>query len=62
MEGVSCQPLEGAMYAFVKITLPPKAVEAAKAKGQQPDAFYCVSSSRELCEFAQSLDAFCDAL
>lgn len=40
MEGVSCQRAEGAMYAFPKITLPPKAVQAAAKKGMNPDAFY----------------------
>lgn len=41
MTGVSCQPVEGAMYAFPRITIPEKAIEEAKAREQQPDAFYC---------------------
>jgi alanine transaminase len=42
MEGVSCQPPQGALYAFPKIELPPKAVEAATAAGKAADAFYCL--------------------
>lgn len=40
MEGVSCNQAEGAMYLFPTITLSPKAIQAAKKKGQTPDAFY----------------------
>merc|ERR1719162_2498702 len=39
--GVSCQVVEGAMYAFPKIQIPAKAIEAAKAKGQDADFMYC---------------------
>mmetsp|Transcript_121832 Transcript_121832/g.192972 ORF Transcript_121832/g.192972 Transcript_121832/m.192972 type:complete len:482 (+) Transcript_121832:59-1504(+) len=39
--GVSCQVVEGAMYAFPQVKIPSKAVEAAKAKGQAPDFLYC---------------------
>ena len=42
MEGVECQNPQGAMYLFPKITLPAKAVEAARAKGKGPDEFYCL--------------------
>jgi aspartate/methionine/tyrosine aminotransferase len=42
MEGVSCNVVEGALYAFPSITLPPKAVEAAAAAGKAADAFYCL--------------------
>ena len=31
MENVKCNEVEGAMYAFPRITLPKKAIEAAKA-------------------------------
>ncbi|KAK3610284.1 hypothetical protein CHS0354_029746 [Potamilus streckersoni] len=41
IEGVSCNVVQGAMYAFPRISLPPKAIQAAQAKGQNPDAFYC---------------------
>ena len=43
MEGVSCADVQGAMYAFPSITLPPKAVAAAEAAGKAPDAFYCLA-------------------
>ncbi|KAL8593027.1 hypothetical protein ACOMHN_017957 [Nucella lapillus] len=39
--GISCNTVQGAMYAFPCITLPTKAIQAAKTKGQAPDAFYC---------------------
>ncbi|KAJ5068820.1 alanine aminotransferase [Anaeramoeba ignava] len=42
LEGVTCNVPEGAMYAFPRIRLPPKAVEAAKSKGIHPDVFYCL--------------------
>lgn len=42
LEGVSCNEIEGAMYAFPTITLPPKAVAAAKAANEVPDSFYCM--------------------
>ncbi|XP_004345426.2 alanine aminotransferase [Capsaspora owczarzaki ATCC 30864] len=43
MEGVTCQPAQGAMYTFPQIRLPKKAVEAAKAAGKAPDSFYCMA-------------------
>lgn len=42
LEGVSCTAVEGAMYAFPQIRLPPKAMAAAKAAGKAPDVFYCL--------------------
>jgi aspartate/methionine/tyrosine aminotransferase len=41
--GVRSNTVEGAMYAFPSITLPAKAVEAAKAAGKVPDVFYCLA-------------------
>jgi len=41
LPGMSCQPAEGAMYAFPQITLSPRAVAAAAAQNRVPDAFYC---------------------
>ncbi|CAL8070732.1 unnamed protein product [Orchesella dallaii] len=38
--GIKCNPVQGAMYAFPQITIPAKAIEAAKAKGQAADTFY----------------------
>ncbi|KAF9791561.1 hypothetical protein SFRURICE_003257 [Spodoptera frugiperda] len=40
MEGFSCNVVQGAMYAFPRIQLPPKAIEAAAAANKLPDVFY----------------------
>uniref|UniRef100_W8VR88 alanine transaminase n=1 Tax=Clarias batrachus TaxID=59899 RepID=W8VR88_CLABA len=40
--GIRCNPVQGAMYSFPRITLPDRAVKEAKAKGQEPDMFYCM--------------------
>ncbi|XP_050099144.1 alanine aminotransferase 1 [Anopheles aquasalis] len=40
IEGFSCNPVQGAMYAFPQIRLPPKALEAAKKDGKPADTFY----------------------
>lgn len=42
IEGVQCNPVQGAMYAFPKISLPLKSIEHAKAKNIQPDMYYCM--------------------
>ncbi len=42
LEGIQCNPAEGAMYAFPRITIPRRAVELAKAEGHAPDAWYCL--------------------
>lgn len=39
-EGFSCNPVQGAMYAFPQIKIPAKAIEAAKKVNQAPDVFY----------------------
>lgn len=39
-EGFSCNEVQGAMYAFPQIHLPPKAIEAAKKEGKPADVFY----------------------
>lgn len=41
LEGVSCNSLDGALYAFPTITLSAKACAAAVERGMQPDAMYC---------------------
>ncbi|KAF6002935.1 glycerol-3-phosphate O-acyltransferase 2 [Cyanidiococcus yangmingshanensis] len=43
MRGVQCNPSEGAMYAFPRITVGENALEAAKRAGMPLDTFYCVS-------------------
>lgn len=42
MEGVECQRPQGSMYLYPSITLPQKALDAAKEKGKNPDDFYCL--------------------
>ncbi|KAJ2943493.1 hypothetical protein O0L34_g16601 [Tuta absoluta] len=40
MDGFDCNVLQGAMYAFPRIDLPKKAIEAAKKARMVPDVFY----------------------
>lgn len=42
MKNVSCNPTEGAMYAFPRLHLTQKAIKAAREAGKAPDAFYCL--------------------
>jgi len=42
MPGISCQPVEGALYAFPRLHLPDAALRAATAAGKLPDTFYCM--------------------
>jgi len=46
--GIKCNKVTGAMYAFPKIDLPPKAIQAAKEAGQTPDTFYCFRILEEI--------------
>ncbi|RZF44462.1 hypothetical protein LSTR_LSTR002235 [Laodelphax striatellus] len=39
-DGFSCNPVQGAMYAFPQIKLPQKAIEKAKSLKQCPSVFY----------------------
>ena len=41
IDGVSCQTIQGAMYAFPQITLPAKFIAEAESKGEVPDSYYC---------------------
>ena len=41
LPGISCNPIDGSMYAFFKVILPEKAVEEAKARHMAPDYLYC---------------------
>ncbi|XP_031721233.1 alanine aminotransferase 2-like isoform X1 [Anarrhichthys ocellatus] len=47
VQGISCNPVQGAMYSFPCITIPEKAVKEATDKGQQPDMFYCMKLLEE---------------
>src|SRR5262249_23683822 len=40
MEGVECNDADGAMYAFPRISLPPRFVQEASRKGVHPDSLY----------------------
>ncbi|XP_078690390.1 alanine aminotransferase 2-like isoform X3 [Branchiostoma floridae x Branchiostoma belcheri] len=42
IEGVTCNTVQGAMYAFPRIHLPQRAVDKAKSLGQSPDGFYAL--------------------
>lgn len=42
VDGISCQPIQGAMYSFPSITLPEKFLLDCKKKGLEPDAVYCL--------------------
>ncbi|XP_078009953.1 alanine aminotransferase 1 [Phascolarctos cinereus] len=39
--GIQCNPVQGAMYSFPRIQLPPKALQRAKELGQPADMFFC---------------------
>ncbi|ELR24802.1 alanine aminotransferase, mitochondrial, putative [Acanthamoeba castellanii str. Neff] len=41
LEGVTCNPAEGAMYLFPRIRLPQRAIDEAKRLCRAPDVFYC---------------------
>ncbi|XP_061588497.1 alanine aminotransferase 2-like isoform X1 [Cololabis saira] len=47
VDGISCNPVQGAMYSFPCITIPEKAIKEATEKGQQPDMFYCMKMLEE---------------
>lgn len=42
LEGVSCNEVEGSMYAFPRVVLPPAAVAEAERQGKSPDFVYCM--------------------
>ena len=39
-EGYKVNKVQGAMYVFPQIEIPPKAIEIAKSKNMAPDTFY----------------------
>jgi len=43
LPGVSCNNIEGAMYAFTQIHLPAAAIKEAESLGKRPDDFYAIS-------------------
>ncbi|KAM0857841.1 hypothetical protein ACQ4PT_048207 [Festuca glaucescens] len=42
LDGITCNEAEGAMYLFPQLSLPQKAIEAAKVANKAPDAFYAL--------------------
>jgi alanine transaminase len=44
IDGIQCNPVNGAMYAFPKINIPDGAIRAAKERDKplEPDEFYCL--------------------
>lgn len=40
--GIICNPVQGAMYTFPRITLPQRAIDTAKEEGLAPDMLYCM--------------------
>jgi len=42
IEGIKCNTVQGAMYAFPQVMIPDKAVNKAKELNQQPDFFYAM--------------------
>ncbi|XP_064189975.1 alanine aminotransferase 2-like isoform X2 [Anguilla rostrata] len=45
--GISCNPVQGAMYSFPRIALPERAIREAEETGQAPDMFYCMKLLEE---------------
>ncbi|XP_077349576.1 alanine aminotransferase 2-like isoform X2 [Lithobates pipiens] len=39
--GISCSPIQGALYAFPRIQVPERAVRLAQERGQAPDVHFC---------------------
>lgn len=50
-EGFTCNTVQGAMYAFPRIHLPPKAIKAAEEAGLSADTFYAFQLLEETGEF-----------
>jgi alanine transaminase len=47
IDGISSTKAEGAMYAFPKVEMPPKALQEAARHDQTPDNLYCMSLLEE---------------
>jgi len=47
IEGIRCNKVAGAMYAFPQIYLPEKSIKAAEEAGQKPDFFYLMALLEE---------------
>ena len=42
MDGVECNDISGAMYAFPKLNLPEKFVKEAQENNYPADTYYCI--------------------
>ncbi|KAF7706693.1 hypothetical protein HF521_019947 [Silurus meridionalis] len=42
LPGISCQPVNGGIFAFPRLHLPPSAIKHAKEKQLEPDLLYCL--------------------
>jgi alanine transaminase len=47
LEGVTCQPIDGAMYAFPHVVFPQRAIEEAAKKFMPVDEMYCLAMVEE---------------
>lgn len=47
IEGITCNKVAGAMYAFPRIEFPEKLIQAAQQVGQKPDFFYLMALLEE---------------
>ena len=47
LDGVSCLSVDGALYTYFRLTMPPKAIEAAKKLGKAADLMYCMDLLNE---------------
>ncbi|XP_073321379.1 alanine aminotransferase 2 [Pagrus major] len=45
--GMTCNPVQGAMYAFPQIFIPPQAVQEAQSLSMAPDMLYCLKLLEE---------------
>ncbi|XP_023376047.1 alanine aminotransferase 1 [Pteropus vampyrus] len=45
--GIRCNPVQGAMYSFPRMQLPPRAIQRAQELGLAPDMFFCMSLLEE---------------
>ncbi|XP_062275124.1 alanine aminotransferase 2 [Scomber scombrus] len=45
--GIKCNPVQGAMYAFPQIFIPPRAIKEAQSLSMAPDMLYCLKLLEE---------------
>ncbi|XP_042371934.1 alanine aminotransferase 2-like, partial [Plectropomus leopardus] len=45
--GIKCNPVQGAMYAFPQIFIPPGAIQEAQSLSMAPDMLYCLKLLEE---------------